>query len=594
MKTAYIRISDGVEVADGDAVFTDNGTFVVERITVYGDVYLKNTGRVSLSFAGLKAIQYPAYWIMNRKTGREIAVGDVIAGGEVVTRVSLDCGDVRLSGFGLYYCGSTRDAGYWIEEHERKSYSESPPEMLPHRVRAGVLQLCFNDRWLASKDVLLYDGARYNSITHEVLHGRITAKADIITTHTGCRLLASTAVVINRAGVECYFREQDCVEIDDKKYWKGDVFFLAGEQQWVAELPDDYVELLCSGEYAHVDECYFCSHEDGYALEDGCEEFNGEMYTNGWLSDNTFTCECCGDRFHNDSYGNDGQCDNCYDHDSDSNSRIRDYSCQMANDFPSESRSKIKFGIELEVEPKDDDPSRSLDVFDSLLPARYAVYKEDGSLDDSGFEIVTRPDGPEVHKRIWSDVLADDRVRRTTTSWKSGRCGIHIHVSRAPLSDLWVGRIVVLVHSKKMAAVVGAVAGRYNKSYCEIDNHKKLTSGKGTNCSRYAAINTCLTKTIEFRVFRGTLHRESFIKNIEFVEAVLAYCKPAVSSNALVDDPAGFLQFVANNRKSYINLYEFLVGKSFYGDGAIQRPSLETIAARKALSLAKRKLKQPA
>lgn len=597
MRTAFVRISDGTEVKAGDFVDTDNGRIQLSEI--YTDIaYVTGGGTASLEFCRIKAIRYPSCWLMNRATGRPLVVGDVLADGRTVWCVGDDCDGIEFTDGTTHYCGNSRsDAIAGLDLYQRKSYSESPPEMPPHRRRAGVLQLRVNDRWVPTEHVRLwsFNGVRtyYNALTHVMYGGRVTSMDDLATTYFGAVLLKSETVDIVVGNETRCYPLRDCREIDGVLYHTSSLYFLVDSDEWVLELPDGYVELLGRHrEYAHKDECCWCDVESGYALDDECGEWDGGMYTDVWLDNNTFVCDSCGERFPNEEYDGDGMCCSCGREAGDS--RIRDYTSREANSYTPEKNVQIKFGIELEVEPKDyDDPTQSLDVFDRLLPSRYAVYKEDGSLADSGFEIVTRPDCPSVHKRIWSSALADPAVRRTTTSWKSGSCGIHIHVSRRPLSDLWVGRIVVLVHSSKMSKIVAAVAGRYNKSYCEIDGRKTLTAGKGTNCSRYAAVNTCHEKTIEFRIFRGTLHRESFLKNIEFVEAVLAYCKPAVTSNALVDDPASFLQFVKNWRKSYINLYEFLKQKGFYGEHVEITP--EVIAERKALAIQKRtllKLKQ--
>ena len=46
------------------------------------------------------------------------------------------------------------------------------------------------------------------------------------------------------------------------------------------------------------------------------------------------------------------------------------------------------------------------------------------------------------------------------------------------------------------------------------------------DCSgRYQAVNLQNTNTVEFRVFRGTTNRVTLLASIEFVDALIMYCK---------------------------------------------------------------------
>jgi hypothetical protein len=81
------------------------------------------------------------------------------------------------------------------------------------------------------------------------------------------------------------------------------------------------------------------------------------------------------------------------------------------------------------------------------------------------------------------------------------------------------------------------------------------------NGDRYEAVNVTGSETIEFRIFRGSLRYESIMAALEFVNAVLDFCTPGVTSimdfNAL-----GFKKFIMqdSNRtdtkylRSYLSL----------------------------------------
>jgi hypothetical protein len=278
-------------------------------------------------------------------------------------------------------------------------------------------------------------------------------------------------------------------------------------------------------------------------------------------------CSECGYWYLNHLVEN-GECHRCS---GSSRTRIRNYSNDTATGMKPEEDVALKFGIELEVgTDKGYDTDDCARVMADALSdkddfAKYGVFKHDGSIECGGFEVVTRPDSPAVHKRIWTSALNDPEVTRHMSSWSNGYCGMHIHVSRKPLSALWIGRILVTVNSPDMSRIVSSVAGRKGSRYAVFQD-KRLTSGKSQYGDRYEAVNTSGSNTIEFRIFRGTLDPGGFVRNIEFVEAVLAFTRPATTSLTSIGNAATFLDFVSKSRKTYPVLFDFLVAKEFISD----------------------------
>lgn len=284
---------------------------------------------------------------------------------------------------------------------------------------------------------------------------------------------------------------------------------------------------------------------------------DGSLYSREYARTHARSCEGCGDYF----MGSTSRCGTCR---AGNKYRIQSYGNRDACYMTPERDIPIKFGIELEVGcdrgfSRSDCARSMVDAIEvSTPPSEYAILKEDGSLSGcGGFEIVTRPDCPSVHKRIWSNVLAVPDIRKRMSSWTNNCCGIHIHVSKAPLSELWIGRMLTLINSDRMATLVHKVAGRGSERYTKYIK-KKLTDGRDAGRDRYEALNTSGEHTIEFRIFRGTLAPEGFLKNIEFVEAVLAFCRPAAHSLRDIDNPEVFTSFVHKSRKAYPNLDSFL------------------------------------
>ena len=356
-------------------------------------------------------------------------------------------------------------------------------------------------------------------------------------------------------------RNGDCALASEAYLIHTDIY----SSHWSSSVPEGYELFMHNGVAAYWSSGMVVTVEDTgeRALRYDAAEFEGRWYSHTWANDNLRRCEECG-AFHRNTTTN--YCGPCM---TASRTRVRGYSNRASSYMAPEKDVPIKFGIELEV-GCDRGVSRQTcveyvaDAFDRVTDSvNYVTYKEDGSICDvNGFEIVTRPDCPSVHKRVWSEVLSDTRVLGSITSWRSGKCGMHIHVSRKPLSELWVGRIMVLVNADAFAGLLRSVAGRGSNGYSQVKPKKFGDVKRGS--SRYDAINISGDHTIEFRMFRGTTLLSSFLKNIEFVEAVLDYCRPHARSLQVIGDPQDFLSYVGEQRKRFSNLFGFLKQKGWY------------------------------
>jgi hypothetical protein len=332
-----------------------------------------------------------------------------------------------------------------------------------------------------------------------------------------------------------------------------------GRRCWLAGDADlsEYTR-LSDGRYVHESRVGICAYSREICVRSEMRRLcDGSRVSQAVFDERARGCCDCGEYYIGIG------CPSCA---AGSRARIRYYNDDRANFLHPEKDVPIKFGIELEV-GCDKGFSRVncatllADAFDEAAGSAtdYCVFKNDGSLTDcDGFEIVTRPDCPSVHKRIFGSVLRDDRVRERMSSFDSGLCGMHIHVSRAPLSQLWIGRMMLFINDPRMSAVVRAAASRSANRYTTIDPYKKLTS-KSDN--RYEALNTTGTHTIEFRIFRGTLDPDSFVRNIEFVESCLEFARPATRSLSDIGDPSKYLSFISHRRKDYPRVFDLMKGK---------------------------------
>lgn len=179
----------------------------------------------------------------------------------------------------------------------------------------------------------------------------------------------------------------------------------------------------------------------------------------------------------------------------------------------------IHLGVELEVDsfPSDENRQRAaLQVFRLLnKPTKQLVKIErDGSL-NNGFEIITNPVQYRSHlKRVdWQGVF-DIVNAHGGTSHNSGNCGIHVHVEKRSQKyeeNLWY--LVNVIYRQEL--ITFSRRTRFN--YCQFDN---TTEYSRRNIGHSVAFNTRTSNgnTLEFRFFRGTTKKETFLECLRLVE----------------------------------------------------------------------------
>lgn len=366
--------------------------------------------------------------------------------------------------------------------------------------------------------------------------------------------------------------EHECTQCSNGQWYQNDetVVLACGD---TAPIDHDDVVQRADGEYAWACNCVrigrYWYDQDECSTCDSCGEgiLTADSYSGPEPSDNVYcqccyddlctTCDRCGDTaYREDMHNADGDwvCSACYEDEEDR--LILSYSDKTANSLRSETRDKLKFGIELEVEAKSDAESGA-EYVRGCMAEDYCVFKQDGSLGDGGFEIVTRPDSVAVHKRKWETLLNDTPGKRLR-SWVGGRCGMHVHVTKSALSQLQLGKMLCYLNDPANAAFVATVAGRLPCHWCKV-SPKKLSDVK-LQAERYVALNIT-ARTAEFRIFRGTLLASSFYKNLEFVQALVSFCSPAGRSIAEATSYKAFCSWLS--KKDYPNLHAFLVAKGF-------------------------------
>ncbi len=343
------------------------------------------------------------------------------------------------------------------------------------------------------------------------------------------------------------------------------------------EIAETDITVTNNGEKEHYD-CYW---EDRFECEgcgrvrynDNSREYGGGLYCDdcvGFCGNCDFTyfydeggCECCRENEENQD-------------DPDS---IMDYGARAPDylSFVGKPKDGMYFGVELEVELKDGHLASDVARNVRCTMPNFVITKHDGSL-DHGFEIVTAPASLEEQYKAWEQFFS---IKFPLLSFNTRTCGMHVHISREALSPSQLGRMYVFMHEPDNIRFIEQMAGRSLRNgnggnYAPLYNsgsRMKLTDRVGVMRSRYGnkdkqmqykplcfrgAINDGNDNTIEIRIFKGTLAKEGFFKNLEFVRALTQFCKPGVVSLGDVASVPKLKEFVHKNRKEYKYLDAFI------------------------------------
>ncbi len=326
---------------------------------------------------------------------------------------------------------------------------------------------------------------------------------------------------------------------------------------------ENYVRCEDCEEYWHRDQTYYTGYD--YLICESCYE-NGYGY-----------CDACGELYYADdlihSY-RDGEtyCQSCAR--TNGTNAINDYTYKPAPKFrhfnqntnkavfSAGSGNRLYEGFELEVESPceyaEEVAQNLIDNFDEDEDVFYC--KHDGSLYD-GFEIVSHPMTLRAHKTMaYSDMLAELK-KAGCKSHSTTTCGLHVHVSRSFFTMSETVKLGLFVYFNKSR--LETFARRTETSYAKFKPVLRSDlKAAGHSDRRYEAINFENARTIEFRLFKGTLKFETFMATLEFCDAVSRFVK-TVSACSIVNKNGGFDLFKTfvnkdGNRKLYKNLIQYL------------------------------------
>ena len=234
------------------------------------------------------------------------------------------------------------------------------------------------------------------------------------------------------------------------------------------------------------------------------------------------------------------------------------------------------FGIELELEFDCEIGSKdhtaegvAEELYDKIpnsITCKDVSIAKDVS-DRTGFEVKTRPDTFEAGltelKAVCEFALSNEREFYAHDT--SGRCGLHVHVSRSSINLSQEIKLYRFMNNPKNKLVILFAMRRYNVGYAKVNSSFKvkdlLRSAKGRlmlNNDRTEILNFT-HETVEFRGGKATLKYESLVITAQFISALLDFTSPAESSTH--SGQKEFLHWLRSEPKNH-KLYKELIEKT--------------------------------
>lgn len=347
---------------------------------------------------------------------------------------------------------------------------------------------------------------------------------------------------------------------------------------------ESYSYCECCGEYVHNDDSrevdggheYVCTdcldgHPYDYFQCEDCGNWfsyrrsnsvdvrgHGTICEDCYYDGSYARCEGCDDVFPSDNLiydeeNDESYCSDCWDehHSGDERHKLQRYSykptpiprtrkkctCDRCSDI-----TDLLFGLELEV---DKGPYEERDTaISEIADASEDVYmKHDGSL-DTGFEIVTHPCTLEYHQYQFKwRAITSIAKKHGFKSHDARTCGLHVHVGRYQLGEDsqaqrdTIGKILLLVdrhwdplvkfsrrHNDQLRRWAARPAIDRPRTGCSDDTAISM-AWAANNGNRYQAVNLCNSGTVEFRMFNGTLKRDTIIATIQLLSNLCLYAK---------------------------------------------------------------------
>jgi hypothetical protein len=227
----------------------------------------------------------------------------------------------------------------------------------------------------------------------------------------------------------------------------------------------------------------------------------------------------------------------------------------------------LLMGLELEVECANNANHAAQWVLNQLNTDTRRIYcgtERDGSL-INGFEIVTGWTGLDVHEKklqVFKDIPKNLGLTIRNT------CGLHVHLDKAKISPLHQLRLVQFIHAPGNEGLRNVVARRSHNNYSKVqdkarakkdlaqhlrnlkmdghplkERYMRASANRVYAVDRYEAVNMTNNRTIEFRLFRGSLDINEIMTAAEFARISWLFTRDTPEKDLTTDK---FVEYISH------------------------------------------------
>jgi hypothetical protein len=191
---------------------------------------------------------------------------------------------------------------------------------------------------------------------------------------------------------------------------------------------------------------------------------------------------------------------------------------------------RIYMGVEMETNvPGERDKKRGggTVIAQSVLMSDYGFLYAKSDCTVSGPELVSHPATLAAHRQLWDLFPWRELVfDHGWSGWRGSNAGIHIHIDRkAFTSRAHLARFQMLFGSwrEEVVAFAGRNCGSYGYFGSDMERNA-VAYAKGDRCPpRGSAINYLNRNTVEVRVFRSSLRKNTLLAYLEFLHGLVTY-----------------------------------------------------------------------
>ena len=274
---------------------------------------------------------------------------------------------------------------------------------------------------------------------------------------------------------------------------------------------------------------------------------DGNIYNRGEVD--IETCTNCGNETVTELMVN-KVCHHCLD----ASYKLHNYSTRVENMLKFKATrvkpNTVYLGCELEYETNNRNRAQ---IGVGKLMHGHALMKTDGSI-RNGFEIVTCPATLDIHldifKKFYDNIPPDLKI--------ANNVGMHVHISRKPLSQLTIGKLIEFLNRLDNKEFIHHIAGRIDNQYARMESDRTITFLRKhrSGGNRYNALNLNNEKTIEVRLFATPMNYKEFASRLQFVQALVDYCSPAQSNESLKKQThyESFMYWLSSRRRMFPEL----------------------------------------